>query len=110
MYTFLLLVVLAVGLSVALQVLTDLVPVRLPAALTRAVAVAAGAGLAWVLGYSVFAAFGQELRADWMHPMFTGLALVATGELVRSVLAAVAGRGGELPASTVAGDRTVRAA
>jgi hypothetical protein len=48
-----------------------------------------------MLGYSAFSAFGQTLRAEWMHPVMTGLALVAVGEFARSVVNAIAHRSGE---------------
>ncbi len=97
MYAFLVLVGLALGLSVVQQVIDEIIPFRAPAALTRTVTVALGAGLAWMLGYSAFSAFGQELRAEWMHPLMTGLVLVAMGEFVRSLSAASAHRAGEPP-------------
>ncbi len=97
MYAFLVLVGLALGLSVVHQVIDEILPFRAPAALARTLTVAIGAGLAWMLGYSAFSAFGQELRAEWMHPLMTGLVLVAMGEFVRSVIAAIAHRAGEPP-------------
>ena len=100
MYAFLVLVGLALGLYVVAQVLDEIVPFRTPAALTRTITVAIGAGLAWMLGYSAFAAFGQDLRAEWMHPVMTGLVLVAIGEFTRSLIAAVAHRAGESPVET----------
>jgi hypothetical protein len=109
MYAFIVLVGLALSLSVLLQAIDELVPFRAPVALTRTVAVAIGAGLAWLLGYSAFSAFGLELRAEWMHPVMTGLALVAVGELVRSIVSAIAHRSGE-PTDTDTTSRTVRAA
>lgn len=110
MYAFLVLVGLALCLSVLLQVINELIPFRAPAALTRTIAVVVGAGLAWLLGYSVFSTFGQALRAEWMHPVMTGLVLVATSELVRSVANALAHRSGESPAKSDHGSPTVRAA
>jgi hypothetical protein len=110
MYAFLVLVGLALGLSVVHQVLDEIIPFRAPAALTRTVTVALGAGLAWMLGYSAFTAFGQELREGWMHPVMTGLVLVAMGEFVRSVIAALAHRAGEPPVETAPAHRSVRAA
>ncbi|HVM00267.1 MAG TPA: hypothetical protein VM324_13325 [Egibacteraceae bacterium] len=110
MYAFLVLVALALALSVVLQALDELVPVRAPAALTRTVAVAVGAGLAWMLGYSAFSAFGQELRAEWMHPVVTGLVLVALGEFARGVLDAVAHRSAAPPLESAPTGRPARAA
>ena len=110
MYGFLVLLGLALGLSVVQQVFDELIPFRAPAALTRTVAVAFGAGLAWMLGYSVFATFGQELREAWMHPVMTGLVLVAIGEFTRSVVNALAHRAGEPPVEVAPVHRGVRAA
>ena len=109
MYAFVVLVGLALGLYVVGQVLDEIVPFRTPAALTRTITVAIGAGLSWLLGYSVFSAFGQELRFEWMHPLMTGLVLVAIGEFVRSVVAALAHRAGEPPVETAPGSH-IRAA
>jgi hypothetical protein len=110
MYAFLVLVGLALGLSVVHQVIDEIVPFRTPAALTRTITVALGAGLAWMLGYSAFGAFGQELRAEWMHPVMTGLVLVAIGEFTRSVVHALAHRAGEPPVEIAPAGRSVRAA
>lgn len=110
MYAFLILVGLALGLSVVQQVLDEIIPFRAPAALTRTLTVALGAGLAWMLDYSAFTAFGQQLRAPWMHPVMTGLVLVALGEFVRSVVSAIAHRVGEPPVEAAPAPRTVRAA
>jgi uncharacterized protein (DUF697 family) len=109
MYTFIVLVALALSLSVLQQVLHELIPFRTPVAVTRTIAVAIGAGLSWTLGYSAFSAFGQALPAEWMHPLMTGLALVAVGELVRSVVSAIAHRSGE-PADAEPASTTARAA
>jgi len=110
MYAFVVLVGLALGLYVVAQVLDEIVPFRTPAALTRTITVAIGAVIAWALGYSVFSAFGQELRAEWMHPVMTGLVLVAMGEFVRSVVAALAHRAGEPPVEAAPAPRSIRAA
>lgn len=110
MYALLVLVALALGLSVVLLVLEELIPFSAPAALTRTIAVLAGSGLAWMLGYSVFSAFGQELRTDWMHPVMTGLVLVAIGEFTRSLVEAIAHRAGEPPVAAAPAPRGVRAA
>ena len=109
MYAFVILLGLALALTVALQVLDELLPIQAPKALTRTVGVALAVGLAWALDWSVFTAFGQELRAAWMHPVATGLVLVGGGELVRSLIGAIAHRTGEPPVE-VAPARTVRAA
>jgi hypothetical protein len=109
MYAFVVFLGLALGLTVVLQCLDELLPVKAPAALTRTVGVAIAAGFAWMLDYSVFTAFGQEFRADWMHPVMTGLALVGGGEFVRSVVAAIGHRAGE-PAVEIAPVRSVKAA
>ena len=110
MYSFLVLVGLALGLYVVMQVLDEIIPFRAPAALTRTVAVAVGALLAWGLDYSVFATFGQDLRAEWMHPVMTGLVLVAIGEFTRSVVNAIAHRAGEPPVEVAPAPRSIRAA
>ena len=110
MYPFLVLIVLALGLSVLMQTLDELLPFRPPAALARTVGVVIAAGAVWALDYSVFTAFGQDLRAGWMHPVVTGLVLVATGELVRAVIRAIAHRAGEPPVDAEFGPRSVRAA
>jgi hypothetical protein len=110
MYAFLVLAGLALGLSVLLHVIDELIPFRAPAALTRTIAVVVGAGLAWLLGYSAFSAFGQELRAPWMHPVMTGLVLVAAGEFVRSIVNAITHRSGEASSKSDTSSPTVRAA
>jgi hypothetical protein len=110
MYAFLILIGLALGLYIVMQVLDEVIPFRAPAALTRTIALAIGAGMAFMLDYSTFAAFGQELRAAWMHPVMTGLVLVAFGELTRSVINALAHRAGEPPVEVVPAPRSVRAA
>jgi hypothetical protein len=109
MYAFLVLLALALGLSVVQQAIDELIPFRAPVALTRTVTIALGAGLAWMLGYSVFTAFGQDLRAEWMHPVFTGLVLVAFGEFSRSVVSAIAHRAGEPPVEIAPAPRSMRA-
>jgi uncharacterized protein (DUF697 family) len=110
MYAFLVLITLALGLTLVQQVINELVPLRSSVALTRVVAVAIGAGLAWMLGYSVFTAFGQELRAEWMHPVVTGLVLVAVGESVRTVVNALAQRAGEPAVDTTSAPDSPRTA
>ncbi len=109
MYAFVVFLGLALGLTVVMQCLDELLPVKVPAALTRTIGVALAAGFAWMLDYSVFTSFGQDLRADWMHPVVTGLALVGGGEFVRSLVASIGHRAGEAPVE-VAPVRGVKAA
>lgn len=109
MYAFVVFLGLALALTVVLQVLDELLPFKAPAALTRTVGAVLAVGLAWALDYSVFTAFGQQLRAEWMHPVATGLVLVGGGEFVRSVVSALAHRAGEPPVEQPAPGR-VRAA
>jgi hypothetical protein len=97
MYAFVVFLGLALGLTVVMQVIDELLPVKAPAALTRTISVVLAAGFAWMLDYSVFTAFGQEFRSDWMHPVMTGLALVGGGEFVRSLVVAISHRAGEAP-------------
>jgi hypothetical protein len=97
MYAFTVLIALALSLAVVHRTLEELVPIKAPAALTRTITVAVAIAIAWVLDYSVFLAFGQDLRAAWMHPVATGLVLVAFGEFSRSIVNAIAHRAGEPP-------------
>ena len=97
MYAFTVLIILALSLVVVHRTLDELTPIKVPAALTRTIIVIVAIGIAWLLNYSVFAAFGQDLRAAWMHPVATGLALVALGEFTSSVVNALAHRTGEPP-------------
>jgi fatty-acid desaturase len=97
MYAFMILIALALALVVVHRTVDELVPVKVPAALTRSFIVLVAIGIAWLLDYSVFAAFGQDLRAAWMHPVMTGLVLVAFGEFATSVVNAIAHRAGEPP-------------
>lgn len=97
MYAFTVLIALALSLAVVQRSLDELVPLKVPNALTRTITVVIAIGVAWALDYSMFAAFGQELRAAWMHPVATGLVLVAFGEFTRSVVNAIAHRAGEPP-------------
>lgn len=110
MDSFLILIALALALTVLHRAVADLVPVHAPAVLTRTLAVALGAGLAWMLGYSAFSAFGQDLRAEWMHPVLTGLVLVAIGEFLRSLIDALAGRTGGPAVESSSPKGSVRAA
>ncbi len=109
MYSFVVFLGLALGLTVVMQVIDELLPVRAPAALSRTIAVALACGFAWVLDYSVFTSFGQDFREGWMHPVMTGLALVGAGEFVRSLVLAVSHRSGDAPVE-VAPARQMRAA
>lgn len=109
MYAFVVFLGLALGLTVVMQVLDELLPVKAPAALTRTVGVVLAAGFAWMLDYSVFTAFGQDLRAAWMHPVVTGLALVGGAEFLRTLVLAISHRAGDAPVE-VAPTARVRAA
>lgn len=109
MYPFVVFLGLALGLVVVLQVIDEVLPLKAPAALTRTIAVVLAAGFAWALDYSVFTAFGQDFRAEWMHPAVTGLALVGGGEFIRSLVSAIGHRAGEPPVEVVP-NRTIRAA
>ncbi|MDX1511146.1 MAG: hypothetical protein R3249_07355 [Nitriliruptorales bacterium] len=109
MYAFAILVVLTLALAVVHQTLNELLPVKTPDALTRTVTVAIAILFAWGIDYSVFTAFGQTLRAEWMHPVVTGVVLVASGEFIRSVVQALAHRAGE-PSVEVAPQPGLRAA
>ena len=97
MYAFVVFLGLALGLTVVMQVIDELLPVKVPQAISRTLGVALAAGFAWMLDYSVFTSFGQDFRAQWMHPVMTGLALVGGGEFVRSLVVAVSHRSGDAP-------------
>jgi hypothetical protein len=99
----------ALGLTVVMQVIDELLPFKAPKALTRTIGVALACGLAWALDYSVFTAFGQGFRETWMHPVMTGLALVGGGEFVRSLVLAISHRSGDAPVE-VAPTHKMRAA
>jgi hypothetical protein len=109
MYAFIIFIALTLALAVVHQTLNEVLPVRTPAALTRTVTVAIAVLFTWGIDYSVFAAFGQGLRVEWMHPVMTGVVLVATGEFVGSIVAAIAHRAGE-PSVDVAPHTGIRAA
>jgi hypothetical protein len=109
MFAFTIFVALTLALVVVHQTLNELLPVKTPAALTRTVTVAIAVLFAWGIDYSVFEAFGQSLRADWMHPVVTGVVLVAAGEFIRSIVQAIAHRAGE-PSVDVAPQSGLRAA
>ena len=97
MYAFVVFLGLALGLTVVMQVIDEIVPIKFPNAVTRTLTVALAAGFAWALDYSVFTAFGQSLREQWMHPVATGLVLVGGGEFIRSIVNVLAHRAGEPP-------------
>lgn len=99
----------ALALAVVHQTLNEVLPVKTPAALTCTVTVVIAALLAWGIDYSVFAAFEQGLRAHWRHPVMTGVVLIATGEFVRTIIAALAHRAGE-PSVAVEPQVGIRAA
>lgn len=109
MYAFTIFVALTLALVVVHQTLNEILPVKTPAALTRTVTVAIAILFALGIDYSVFNAFGQSLRADWMHPVVTGVVLVAAGEFIRSIVQALAHRAGE-PSVEVAPQSGLRAA
>src|SRR3954465_167557 len=85
MYAFLVFVALALGLSVLSDVIHEGNPVKIPDALRHTVTVLLSIGVAWALDYSVFSAFGQELRTSWMNPVATGVVLVGAGEFMRAL-------------------------
>jgi hypothetical protein len=97
MYAFVVFLGLALGLTVVMQVIDELLPFKAPKALTRTVNVGIACGFAWALDYSVFTAFGQDFRETWMHPVMTGLALVGGGEFIRSLVLAISHRSGDAP-------------
>ncbi|MDQ1688782.1 MAG: hypothetical protein QOK42_1757 [Frankiaceae bacterium] len=85
MYAFVVLVSLSLALAVVGELLDELLPVKVPSALKTTGTVLIAMGVAWGLDYSVFTAFHQDLREQWMNPVATGVVLVAFGELVRAV-------------------------
>lgn len=87
MYAFVVFVGLALALAVVGGVLDEVLPVKAPKALTTTVTVGVAILVAWALDYSVFRAFGQPLRADWMNPVATGVVLVGMGDAIRALLA-----------------------
>ena len=91
MYAFVILLGLGLGLGVAMEVIDELVPLKTPKALTRTIFAALATFVAWGLGYSVFAAFGQELRAEWMHYVASGVVLVAVADIATQLKAYVGG-------------------
>lgn len=92
MYAFVVFLGLTFGLAVLMEVRDEIVPVKTPAALSHTISVALAAGTCWALNYSVFTSFGQPLRAAWMHPVATGIALIGAGEFLRQLVNAIAGR------------------
>jgi hypothetical protein len=86
MYAFVVFAGLALALAVVGDVLNEILPVKTPKALTHTVSVGVAMLVAWALDYSVFTAFGQALRADWMNPVATGVVLVGMGEFIRAVV------------------------
>ena len=91
MYAFVILIGLGLGLGVAMGILDELVPVKAPKAITRTVGALIAVGIAWALDYSVFTAFGQDLRETWMHHVATGLVLVGVADVVRELTGYVGG-------------------
>jgi hypothetical protein len=85
MYQLMVFVVLALGLAVISDVIAEVVPFTVPSALKHTVSLLIAMGVAWLLDYSVFQAFGQTLRSDWQDPVFTGIALVGGAELIRNL-------------------------
>jgi hypothetical protein len=85
MYAFLVFVALSLGLLVLADVIHELNPVKIPNALRHTVTVLIAIGVAWALDYSVFTAFGQDLRSSWMNPVATGVVLVGAGEFMRAL-------------------------
>lgn len=92
MEAIIVLLVLALSLSLVLRFVDETIPVHLPAVVTRLGAVAVASILAWAMGYSVFTAFGHDLSAAWLHPVATGLALVAVADATRTVITGIARR------------------
>jgi hypothetical protein len=85
MYAFVVFVGLALALAVVGEVLDEVLPIKAPRALTTTVTVLVAILAAWAIDYSVFRAFGQTLRANWMHPVATGVVLVGAGEFLRAL-------------------------
>lgn len=110
MEAFIVLVALALTLAVVQNTVGELVPVKIPAALDRFTALVIAVGFCYAIDYSAFTAFGQSLRTEWMHPVVTGLVLVAIGEFVRSIVSAIAHRAGEAPVEVAPSPTAIRAA
>ena len=75
MYAFVVFVGLALALAVVSGVLDEVLPIKAPRALSTTMTVVVAILVAWALDYSVFRAFGQSLRAEWMNPVATGIVL-----------------------------------
>ncbi len=91
MYAFVVLLGLALALAVLREVVDDVLPTTTPKPVGTTLSVLVAIGVCWALNYSVFTSFGQDLRAAWMHPVASGVVLVAVGELFRSLPAVLAG-------------------
>jgi hypothetical protein len=87
MYAFVVFVGLALALAVVSGVLDEVLPIKAPRALSTTMTVVVAILVAWALDYSVFRAFGQTLRAEWMNPVATGVVLVGAGEFLRVIAA-----------------------
>src|SRR4051794_25219118 len=87
MYAFVVFVGLALALAVVSGVLDEVLPIKAPRALSTTMTVVVAILVAWGLDYSVFRAFGQDLRAEWMNPVATGVVLVGAGEFLRAIAA-----------------------
>ena len=87
MYAFVVFVGLALALAVVSGVLDEVLPIKAPRALSTTMTVVVAILVAWALDYSVFRAFGQTLRAEWMNPVATGVVLVGAGEFLRAIAA-----------------------
>ena len=85
MYAFVVFVGLALALAVVSGVLDEVLPIKAPRALSTTMTVVVAILVAWALDYSVFRAFGQDLRAEWMNPVATGVVLVGAGEFLRAI-------------------------
>jgi hypothetical protein len=86
MYAFVVFVGLALALAVVAEVLGEVLPVKFPKALTTTLSVGVAIGVSWALNWSVFRAFGQPLREEWMNPVATGIVLVGMGEAIRAIV------------------------
>ena len=91
MYAFVILLGLGLGLGVAMEVIDELVPLKTPKALTRTIFAGIATLVVWGLDYSVFTAFGQDLRAEWMHWVASGIVLVAVADLTSQLKAFIGG-------------------
>ena len=87
MYAFVVFVGLALALAVVSEVLAEVLPIKAPKALGTTMTVGIAILGAWAIDYSVFRAFGQDLRASWENPVVTGIVLVGAGEFLRAVAA-----------------------